>query len=38
MTYKELKAKVAEMVKKGEKLHGYALEIAIEMALEEKEK
>ena len=37
MTYAEMKKAVAEMIANGESLHGWAREIAIEMALEEME-
>lgn len=37
MTYKEMKEMVKKMIENGEKLHGWAMEVAVEMALEEKE-
>jgi hypothetical protein len=38
MTYEEIKAYINNKIANGEPLHGYARELAIELALNEKER
>lgn len=38
MTYAEMKAYITEKIEKGETLHGWARDLAIELALEELER
>lgn len=38
MTYEEIKVYIATKIEKGEPLHGFARDLAIELALSEKER
>lgn len=38
MTYEEMKKYIAEKIEKGEPLHGWARDLAIELALEDLER